>query len=165
MIIWWKKELKWFYFRICKGNLITHQNAYKYDKNKKNIHPIEKKNIIYLLLSMNSSTPGPWGSECADCIPLEKGRTLNPKRVSWVLHFFSWWWGSNSGDRCSVEYIFIALISKPTLAGSVSTCHPPIYQSNRFVQYIFIFYRTIRITQLKNNYTKYQFERKTNTIS
>ena len=46
-------------------------------------------------------------------------------------HDTNWWWGfSNAGVLGNVEYPFIAIAPKPTLAWCGSTWYGPIYGSN-----------------------------------
>ena len=49
-----------------------------------------------------------------------------------------WWWGSSSEALRNMKYPFIGITSRSTLIRSGSTCYGSIYESNRFVQKLFV---------------------------
>ena len=64
-------------------------------------------------------------------------RVRLPQRVSWIWHYMIWWWGfSNTGALGNVEYLFIAIAPRSTLAWSGSTWYGPIHGSDRTVSHL-----------------------------
>ena len=73
--------------------------------------------------------PVGWGSRIYRLHLCRRGRL--PQRMSRVWHKTIWWWGSSLNSLANVEYPFIAIAPRSTLARSGNTWLDPIYGLNK----------------------------------
>ena len=101
-------------------------------------------------LSLNLKIAGPVGWGCR-LHQLRLGWVVRPCQcVSWIWHLTIWWWGSSDDWALGkAGYLFIAIVSRSTLARSGNILFGPMYGLNKNKLYI-CGNQLFRIEQLLN---------------